>query len=187
MTDERAAEGVMTIETIRLQLTPFDPAHLLALIEGTEPFEACFGLPAAEGLRAFIVSEDVSPAWLAQLRASSTPDPWLHGYAVVDRECRAVVGMVGFKGAPDAEGIVEIGYGIAPGFEGRGYATEAARAVVAFALGDHRVIRVRAHTLPTPNASTRVLAKCGFQRIGEVEDPEDGLVWRWERVGEDRG
>ncbi len=38
-----------------------------------------------------------------------------------------------------------------------------------------------AHTLPAPNASTRVLAKCGFERTGEVEDPEDGLVWRWER------
>ena len=45
-----------------------------------------------------------------------------------------------------------------------------------------RVIR-RAHTLPTPNASTRVLAKCCFQYIGEVIDPEDGLVWRWERAG----
>jgi RimJ/RimL family protein N-acetyltransferase len=27
----------------------------------------------------------------------------------------------------------------------------------------------------------RVLAKCGFQHIGEVIDPEDGLVWRWEK------
>ena len=34
-------------------------------------------------------------------------------------------------------------------------------------------------------ASTRVLTKCGFSRIGEVIDPDDGLVWRWEkRLGE---
>jgi [ribosomal protein S5]-alanine N-acetyltransferase len=176
----------MPIDTVRLQLMPFAPAHLLALIEGTEPFAECFGLPAAEGVREFFVSADVSPAWLAQLRTSATPDPWLHGYAVVDRESRSVVGSVGFKGPPDEEGMVEIGYGIVPGFQGRGYATEAAEAVVALAFGDGRVTRVRAHTLPTPNASTRVLAKCGFQRLGEVEDPEDGLVWRWERVGEDR-
>jgi RimJ/RimL family protein N-acetyltransferase len=31
------------------------------------------------------------------------------------------------------------------------------------------------------NASARVLAKCGFRRVGEVIDPEDGLVWRWEK------
>ncbi len=32
-------------------------------------------------------------------------------------------------------------------------------------------------------ASGRVLIKCGFRRIGEVIDPEDGLVWRWEKEG----
>lgn len=31
------------------------------------------------------------------------------------------------------------------------------------------------------DASTRVLTKCGFAFIGEVIDPEDGLVLRWER------
>ena len=31
------------------------------------------------------------------------------------------------------------------------------------------------------NASTRVLTKCGFRHVGEVMDPEDGLVWRWEK------
>jgi hypothetical protein len=40
---------------------------------------------------------------------------------------------------------------------------------------------IRAHTLPQINASTRILTKCGFDRIGEMIDPEDGLVWRWER------
>ena len=34
--------------------------------------------------------------------------------------------------------------------------------------------------LPEANASGRVLAKCGFRRVGEVIDPDDGVVWRWE-------
>jgi [ribosomal protein S5]-alanine N-acetyltransferase len=41
---------------------------------------------------------------------------------------------------------------------------------------------VRAHTRPTPNASTPVLTKCWFARVGDVVDPEDGPVWRWERA-----
>jgi RimJ/RimL family protein N-acetyltransferase len=55
-----------------------------------------------------------------------------------------------------------------------------ARALVAFAFttGDVRV--VRAHTRPQNDASSRVLTKSGFEFIGEVIDPEDGLVWRWE-------
>lgn len=171
----------MTLETVHLVLTPYSPTHLLALIEGQERFEGCFGLPAAEGLREFFVSDEVSPVWLAQLRESVVQDPWVHGFAIVHREERLVVGIVGFKGPPDGDGMVEIAYGIVPAFQGRGYATEAAQECTAFAFADGRVRLVRAHTLPTPNASTRVLQKCGFTRTGEVEDPEDGPVWRWER------
>ena len=39
---------------------------------------------------------------------------------------------------------------------------------------------VIAHTLPEKNASGRVLTKAGMQFMGEVQDPEDGLVWRWQ-------
>jgi ribosomal-protein-alanine N-acetyltransferase len=174
--------NVATIETDRLQLIPCSPKHLLALVESEERFRECFGIPAAEGLRTFIVSADVSPAWLAQLRISLSSDPWLHGFAVVDRESHSVIGNVGFKGPPDEDGTVEIAYGIVPAFQRRGYATEAAAAGVAFAFGNDAVRCVLAHTLPTSDASMRVLEKCGFARIGEVEDPDDGLVWRWERT-----
>ena len=174
----------MTLETAHLLLTLYSPKHLLALIEGREHFERSFGLPAAEGLREFLVSDEVSPAWLAQLHTSEAEDPWVHGFAIVHREERLVVGNVGFKGPPDDHGVVEIGYGIVSAFEGRGYATEAADACSDFAFADGRVRLVRAHTRPTKNASTRVLEKCRFIRTGAVEDPEDGPVWRWERPRE---
>jgi [ribosomal protein S5]-alanine N-acetyltransferase len=172
----------MAIETANLRLLPFTPGQLLALIEGVRPFEELIGLGAAAGLRDLLVSDDVSPAWLQRLRAAREADPWEHGFAVVHRASRSVIGSAGFKGPPDGEGAVEIAYGIAPGFRGRGYATEAAAGLVAFAAGSDRVRLVRAHTLPAPNASTRVLAKCGFARVGDVVDPEDGPVWRWERA-----
>jgi RimJ/RimL family protein N-acetyltransferase len=174
----------MVIETVRLQMIPYTPEQLLALIDDVSVFEKMMGLAAAKGLRDFIISDEVSPAWIERLRASSEPDPWTHGFAVVDRESRLVVGNVGFKGPPDGEGMVEIAYGIVPDYEGRGYATEAASLLVRFASANSEVRLIRAHTLPTNNASTRVLRKNGFAYIGEVIDPEDGLVWRWERENE---
>ena len=68
-----------------------------------------------------------------------------------------------------------------PSFQGRGYATEAAAALVDFALASGQVQMVRAHTLPEANASTRVLLKCGFHHVSTVVDDDDGPVWRWER------
>jgi RimJ/RimL family protein N-acetyltransferase len=76
--------------------------------------------------------------------------------------------------------MVEIAYDVAPDQERNGYATEAARALVAYAFSIAQVALVRAHTLPASNASIRVLSKCGFQFVGEVNDPEDGLVRRFE-------
>jgi [ribosomal protein S5]-alanine N-acetyltransferase len=100
---------------------------------------------------------------------------------MVHRETGIAIGKCGFKGPPAADGVVEIAYGVDPDQQGKGYATEAAEALVIYAFGDSRVRTVRAHTLPEGNASTRVLTKCGFRYIGEVIDPEDGLVWRWEK------
>jgi ribosomal-protein-alanine N-acetyltransferase len=168
------------IETARLILLPSSPEQILALIEHPERFEQVVGFPAADGFRAFFVSDDVSPDWLAALRTASGADPWRYGFFVVEREQRLVIGSAGFKGPPDSSGMVEIAYGIVPSAEGRGYATEAAKALVSFALRTGDVRLVRAHTLPVANASTRVLTKCGLRHTDSVVDPEDGLVWRWE-------
>ena len=55
-----------------------------------------------------------------------------------------------------------------------------------YASGDERVHGIRAHTLPERNASTSVLAKTGFEFMGAVVYPEDGVVWRWERDADER-
>jgi [ribosomal protein S5]-alanine N-acetyltransferase len=170
----------MTVETPRLKLVPCVPAHLVTLIDEPEKFEEVAGFSAA-GLSEMYTSGEVSAQWLAELRASREADPWRHGFFLILRETSEAIGTAGFKGPPDAVGMVEIAYGVAPGFEGQGSATEAAAALFAFALETPQVEIVRAHTLPVANASTRVLTKCGFLLVGEVVDPEDGLVWRWER------
>ena len=93
-----------------------------------------------------------------------------------------MIGAAGFVGPPDSEGVVEMAYGIAPEHQRRGYATEAAAALVAHAFGDARVKTVCAHTKPDSEASMAVLKKCGFERRADVVSPEDGLVSRWERT-----
>src|SRR6478609_2838704 len=119
---------------------------------------------------------EVSSVWLALLDSSNVIDPWIHGFVVVHQATGSVIGKCGFKGPPGADGAVEIAYGIAPEHQGKGYATEAAAALVSYAFDSGQVRVARAHTLPEANASTRVLTKCGFRRMGEVVDPEDGLV-----------
>ena len=175
----------MKLKTKNLDLVPHSPLHMLALIYGTEQYKQAFGIPAAEGLRDFFFSPDMSADYVVSLRAATTTDVWTHGFAIVHAVDRFVIGAASFKGTPDADNRVEIAYGVVPNYCGQGYATEAAQALTDFAFADERVQIVLAHTSPESNASTKVLAKCGYKFVGEVVDPVDGLIWRWEKCRSD--
>ena len=101
-------------------------------------------------------------------------------YFVGDGLTRDLVGSCAYKAPPTDQGEVEIAYFTYPSFEGRGYATSMARRLIELACTSQMIRRVIAHTLPTLSASTRVLAKVGMTFVGEVMDPEDGRVWRWQ-------
>jgi len=82
-------------------------------------------------------------------------------YAIRERESGLAIGGLGFFGAPDAEGTVEIGYGLVPSAQGKGYATEAVRAALLIAASNGAQ-RVKADTLPANVASQNVMVKAGF-------------------------
>jgi [ribosomal protein S5]-alanine N-acetyltransferase len=120
----------------------------------------------------------ISADWWAKFEQSAFQDPWVHGFSLLLPD-GTNVGIGSFKGPP-TNGVVEIAYAILPQHQGRGFATAAARAMVDYAFLSAEVSSVIAHTLPDGAASQRVLQKAGFRHVGEVIDPEDGRVWRFE-------
>lgn len=111
---------------------------------------------------------------------TGAPTEW-GGFFAIDPTTRVVVGACGFTDAPDADGCVEIAYFTFPPFEGKGWGTAMAAALREHAAASGIVRTFRAHTLPEPNASTRILERNGFVRVGDAVDHEVGHVWRWER------
>jgi sulfopyruvate decarboxylase alpha subunit len=90
------------------------------------------------------------------------------------RDDGRVVGVCGLGGHPDADGTVELGYSVYPEMEGRGYATEGARAVLEWALAQPGVARVRA-TVPASNGpSVAVARKLGMVAVTTREHPDVG-------------
>ena len=120
----------------------------------------------------------LSAGWLELLAKSSPQDPWVHGFHVMDKD-GLIVGIASFKGPP-TDGVVEIAYAIVPEQQRKGHATQAARDLVKRAFECHEVQMVCAHTLPDGVASQHVLKRVGFRHVGEVNDPDDGWVWRFE-------
>lgn len=169
-----SSELLQAVHTIRL--LPIDSGFAAALRNDPQNIESTYGIALGETAS---VVQSVVEQTLSMPSASVSP--W-DGYLTVDSDTRAVIGACGFKGAPSPDGDVEIAYFTFPDFERRGYATTMARELIALAWRDPAVRRVLAHTLPEPNASTRVLQKVAMRFAGEVFDPEDGRVWRWELI-----
>jgi len=168
------------LKTKHLTLVPHLPAHLLALRRSEREYEQMSGFRAAPGIRDYLLM--ASPEFFQSLETASAADPWKFGFAVFHTANDEVIGLCGFAGAPNSEATVEIGYSIVPEFQGRGFATETAEGLIAFAANAGGVGKVCAHTLAETNVSTRVLEKCGFAKTAEITDPEGKLVWRWEKL-----
>ena len=166
----------MTIRTARLRLEPAQHGDLLAVGLGEEVLAGTLGVSIAPDW----AGADAMDA-IGRSRDMLADDPglaqwWMH--FIIHEGDNTLIGLGGFKGAP-AGGQVEIGYEIAPGYRLKGLATEAARGMIDHALADARVDHVLAHTLPVDSASTTILQRLGLRFIEALNDPDDGLIWRW--------
>ncbi|MEU4087446.1 GNAT family N-acetyltransferase [Streptomyces aureus] len=88
-------------------------------------------------------------------------------FVLVRREDGLAVGAIGFHGVPDDEGRAEVGYDLAENARGRGYATEALRALAEAALARDDVKLLFAAIEQENAPSQRVIARAGFTRAGE--------------------
>lgn len=159
----------ITTKDGRLSLVPVTAEMKVAMQRSRAEFAALAGVSLPEGWPQF-------PEAFAA-RGPVAPPPW-SGFLFVDRPAGVLVGNGGLVAPPDARGAVEIGYEIAPQYWNKGYATEAARALVALAR-EHGASIVEAHTLAETNASNAVLKKIGMRFVEELPNDEVGAVWRW--------
>jgi ribosomal-protein-alanine N-acetyltransferase len=111
-------------------------------------------------------NERASPdADAAHVRRWSYGVPW----GVWERETGELVGDCSLH-YDTTFGAWELSYGFRRDRWGRGYASEAARAVVRYGFQTMRVARIVADVDAANPASSRVLEKCGFVRMGELDD-----------------
>lgn len=138
------------ITTPRLRLLPISADTARAIIAGD-----LAGLRPAEGWP----HEDTVDG-LSMAIKHGQPAGWM---VTLDGE---VIGDCGTHGPIDGDGTVEIGYGLAVPYRGRGYGSEVVAAITDWLAGQQGVHVVRASTLQDNAASRRVLEKAGFRLTG---------------------
>lgn len=154
----------MTLTTPRLRLRPLATAEIQALLEGV-PAD---GLRWAEGYP--LDGTLVAVAMQDDLVRRGVDRGGFCLYQVILAEQDLVIGDVGFHAPPDELGEVSVGFGIVPAARGRGFAVEALRAVLGWALRQPEVRCVHADTDLVNLASQRVLAAAGMRLAADEGD-----------------
>lgn len=153
----------MILETTRLRLRPLAASDLDALCAiAADPQVMAHvgdGVPLSRAATALWINNAAASLMMSEVGSR----------AVVLRDSDALIGWVGLIPTPHPNRL-ELIYGFARAYWGRGYATEAARALLAACTPD----AVDATIDPANLASWRILEKLGFIVVGEEED-EYGL------------
>lgn len=169
-----------TTQTQRLDLFPLNKTQLQQFLEQPNVLEQELGFPVSRA----IVTETVQRAIRMKLAKMDRAEPrqfaWYTYWLIVVRAGPFGAGLAGFKGIPSPSGEVEIGYGIDPQYQGKGYMTEAARALIDWAFQEPSCRAVIALNTKKWNvASQRVLLKSGMT---VNEETDDAFSFRIERT-----
>ena len=165
------------IESERLRLIPLSAAQLEFLLARPLQLEAAVGFPISRHVTSPPVVRQAIHLKQQRLISSAAEEfPW-HTYwlAAVAAEPFGA-GLIGFKGIPDKQGKVEIGYGIDPAWRSKGYTTEAAGTLIDWALAQPLCQAVTAWSDKENRASARVLEKVGMRVTKETAEQ-----FSWER------
>jgi ribosomal-protein-alanine N-acetyltransferase len=158
----------MKLLTPRLELVPATLELIEADLHRRDELPTLLGAKLGAGWPPVLL-DVAAMQWLKNsLINDPTLGPWTMWYWLT-REPRVLIGGSGFKSRPK-DRAVEIGYGLAPAFHRRGFATEGVNAKVNWAFANG-VERVFAETLPELIPSQRLLLKCGFKFCGQGSEP----------------
>lgn len=167
----------MSIETENLMIISCDSEILKSAIQGNEILSKKLGITIQDDWTEFGIG--ALKYSLDRLLENEQENGWWT-YFPIHKSDNKLIGSGGYKGKPTTDGTVEIGYEIAPTYRNRGLATEMTMGLVENAFRNEKVKSIIAHTLGQENPSTKVLLKCGFKKIHEINDTDDGLIWKWE-------
>lgn len=103
-------------------------------------------------------------------------------WGIVKKADGIIIGDIGFKGEPNDEGLIEIGYGLVADERQKGYGTEALNTMCKWAKDNVRVKGIIAESLIDNIPSNKML-----QKVGMIEDRRDESYIYWKYDKENRG
>ncbi|GHO65502.1 N-acetyltransferase [Ktedonobacter sp. SOSP1-52] len=161
------------IQTARLQFIPYSLRLKKATLEDRISLEILLGVhvPPHWPLPDYM---EALPFFIRL--TESDPSGAIWDGIILHTADQQVIGDIGFKGGPDDQGMVEIGYSILPEYRGAGYATEMAEGLITWVFQHLPISCITAECRDDNIGSIKVLEKLGMQRL-----KADQSMLKWKR------
>ena len=170
------------VETDRLKIMPLSYKQLIKYLNANNILEHELGLASSERFVSAEVKNMIQNFALPRIRKANA-DNYLFCtfWIVIDKLNNSIVAELGFKGAPNDKGEIEIGYGTMPDQQGKGYMTEAVSAMIKWASQRKDVRYVLAETNKNNTASIRIVQKNHFEQY----DKKGEMLWWRKKLNHD--
>lgn len=173
----------MEINTERLTLFPLSLEQLQCYLAAPERLEVELGIEVSRAIVTDRLRRAIAMKVTKMVNVERAEHAWYTYWLIVVKDKSFGAGLAGFKGVPDAQGQVEIGYGIDPAYRDQGFTTEAVKGLIKWAFQDARCRAVIAPDTKKWNvASQHVLENVGMHVYGETEQ---ALDWRIDKGDQD--
>lgn len=164
------------ISTTRLELHHISAEGIIELFQGKKDQTAIAGRDFLNPYQ-ILISDSGPLAWrVPQVKANSELNKWFVRFIVL-KETREIIGSTSFHGAPNEDGMIEIGLGIDERFQNRGFAKETLLGMWRWAITFPEVRTLRYTVSPDNLSSISVIKYFGFeltgQQLDEIDGPED--------------
>jgi [ribosomal protein S5]-alanine N-acetyltransferase len=160
---------VVCIDTERLTLLALSIEQLEIYGSDMEVLGRKLGIPMLGDNRPIKILHSVDLILEKMYSAPVTDHPWMTYWLIIPKSEPAGAGVIGFRGPPDDQGKVVIGYCIDPSCQNRGYMTEAVNAMIEWAFQNLSCKTIVAEVVETNIPSIRVLEKVGARRVDKYD------------------
>jgi RimJ/RimL family protein N-acetyltransferase len=163
----------LILESKRLELHHVSIAQLIHLYEERDDQPLLAAELFTNPYRVLIAEQGPLRWRVPAVKADPSCNKWFVRMLVL-KQSREVIGSISFHGAPEQNGMIEIGLGIQDKFQNQGFAKEALMAMWQWASAEPGVKSFRYTVSPENIASIKVIESFDFPFIGVQIDEEDG-------------
>ncbi len=157
--------GTKEIETERLILRPFVQSDAQSALDnwaGDEAVQTMYGEPVYKTKEEV---QDILEKYITAYRSG-----FYFRWAVVEKQSGECIGQIAYFLVDESGSWGEIEYCIGRAFQGKGYATEATKAIISYGFDKIGFNKVQICVRPSNIKSKKVIEKCGFDYEGTLRD-----------------